>query len=121
MVTIPAGPRTFARTVPTDRGAADDQRRTGWKRVLYVARGLLGAMFDAELVLPEADPDQVRALLIELGRLDATAGPALRGPALAAFQHDNGLPATGTADGRTVSALAAAVREENELRELGLA
>ncbi|MFC4561602.1 peptidoglycan-binding domain-containing protein [Nocardiopsis mangrovi] len=120
MVTIPVEPRTFTRTVPAERGAADS-RRSGWRRVLYVARGILGAMFDAESVLPEADPDQVRALLIDLGRLDSTADPALRGPALAAFQYDNGLPATGTADGRTVSALAAAAREENELRELGLA
>jgi hypothetical protein len=110
----PAAPRTAASTA-WHRLWPDRLRRAA-----YVARGVLGALFDAELVLPEADPAPVRARLIELGRLDAAAPPADRAPALAAFQHDHGLPATGRADARTVSLLAAAARERRELRALGL-
>ncbi|WP_285756994.1 hypothetical protein [Nocardiopsis ansamitocini] len=85
-----------------------------------VTSGVLGALFAAELVLPEADPDEVRSLLVELGRLDASALPAERTVALEAFQADKGLPVNGVADGRTVSGLMRSVSEVRELRELGL-
>ncbi|WP_017541456.1 hypothetical protein [Nocardiopsis halophila] len=85
-----------------------------------VAAGLFWSLFDAERVLPEAEPAEVRWRLIELGLLDPCAPPAARPEALARFQDAVGLPRTGRADGRTVSALAAAAAHRLHMRELGL-
>ncbi len=95
--------------------------RTSVRRAMYVARGVLGALFAAELVVPEADPDRVRWLLVDLGHLDSAAPPQAGRAALMAFQRGEGLPAHGVADGRTVSVLVKAAREQWELRDLGLA
>ncbi|GAB3205468.1 hypothetical protein GCM10027294_04100 [Marinactinospora endophytica] len=84
------------------------------------AGAVLAGALAPDLVLPEAEPAEVRALLIELGLLDAAAAPAQRILALQEFQRSMGLPADGRADGRTVSLLARSAREHRELRELGL-
>ncbi|MBB6172608.1 hypothetical protein HNR23_002668 [Nocardiopsis mwathae] len=101
-------------------GTSDDGP-VGARRLFHIARGVIGSLFAAELVLPEADPQEVRSLLIEAGYLDAAALPDERRPALVAFQRASGLRADGHADGRTVSALARVARERREMRDLGLA
>ncbi|ASU83265.1 hypothetical protein CDO52_11170 [Nocardiopsis gilva YIM 90087] len=104
-----------------DVAGATDSAPTGPRGLLHLVRGVLGAMFAAELVLPEADPQEVRTLLIEAGYLDAASLPGERRPALIAFQLANDLRADGHADGRTISALARVARERRELRDIGLA
>ncbi|WP_017622394.1 hypothetical protein [Nocardiopsis chromatogenes] len=89
-------------------------------RARSVLAGLFWSLVDAERVLPEADPAEVRWRLIELGLLDPCAPPGARPAALARFQEAVGLPGTGRADGRTVSLLAAAAAHRREMRELGL-
>ncbi|WP_133741350.1 hypothetical protein [Actinorugispora endophytica] len=104
--------RTIPWTAPITRRRLRD--------LLSFAGGVLGAVFAAELVLPEADPDEVRGMLVELGRLDAAALPPARIEALRAFQAEKALPPDGAAYGRTVTELMRDVRERRELRELGL-
>lgn len=115
---------------PRGRGAAAPARRaTPWsgpavrrlRAMLSFAAGVLGALCDAERVLPEADPARVGALLAELGRLPPSAPPADRVAALRAFQAARGLPDDGVADGATVTALMREVRSLRERRALGLA
>lgn len=121
MVTISAPHHgTWGTTATHGTGAALHFPSVGLHRALYVARGILGALFAAELVLPEADPDRIRPLLVELGHMEATAPQAQRHGALVSFQRSVGLTPHGKADGRTVSALVKAVREQWELRDLGL-
>ncbi|MEY9213134.1 hypothetical protein NI17_002265 [Thermobifida halotolerans] len=88
--------------------------------MLFFVTGVLGALFDAERVLPEADPGQVHALLVELGRLAPAAAPAERVAVLREFQTERGLPGNGVADGPTVTALMRDVRARRERRALGL-
>lgn len=120
MVTIPA-PHHGTWRASTLGSALDHRGRTGLRRTMYVVQGVLGALFAAELVLPEADPERVRSLLVDLGHLDAAAPPAEQRAALVSFQRAAGIPAHGAADGRTVSELVKAARELWELRDLGLA
>ncbi|MFW5417197.1 hypothetical protein J0910_11355 [Nocardiopsis sp. CNT-189] len=94
--------------------------RTRAGRLLHAAGGLLRALSDGARVLPEAEPAEIRRLLIETGHLDPGALPGVRPAALARFQHEAGLPGTGAADPRTVSRLAAEAARIRELRELGL-
>ncbi|WP_046471987.1 hypothetical protein [Allosalinactinospora lopnorensis] len=122
MVTVPA-PRHGAWRAPAPETHAEHggHVRGALQHALYVARGVLGALFAAELVLPEAEPAQVRSLLVELGHLDAAAPEEEQRAALVSFQLAHGLPSHGAADGRTVSTLVKATREFWELRDLGLA
>ncbi|MBB4930767.1 hypothetical protein F4561_001587 [Lipingzhangella halophila] len=122
MVTISAPHRgTWGARPAGNQTTLDHHSWSGLRRAMYVARGVLGALFAAELVLPEAEPDQVHLLLTEVGHLDPAASAADRRAALVAFQQAAGIPAHGVADGRTVSALVKAARELWELRDLGLA
>ncbi|GAA1114120.1 peptidoglycan-binding domain-containing protein [Nocardiopsis composta] len=106
-----------ARSAALTRGSGG---RTRAGRLLHAAKGLLGALFDAAPALPEAEPAEIRRLLIETGHLDPGALPGVRPVALARFQREAGLPETGAADPRTVSRLAAEAARIRELRELGL-
>src|SRR5690606_31903228 len=101
---------------------ADQGKRRAHPRRPAAARrqGAAGALFDAAPALPEAEPAEIRRLLIETGHLDPGALPGVRPVALARFQREAGLPETGAADPRTVSRLAAEAARIRELRELGL-
>ncbi|MDA2808735.1 hypothetical protein [Nocardiopsis suaedae] len=113
---------TAIHTQRAPMGAAGAVGGGVWRaaRVPSVLAGLFWSLVDAERVLPEADPAEVRWRLIELGLLDPCAAPGARSAALARFQEIAGLPGTGRADGPTVSALAAAAAHRREMRELGL-
>ncbi|GAA3734868.1 hypothetical protein HDA32_003917 [Spinactinospora alkalitolerans] len=126
MATIPVTHHERAwRSGRDAHGARQEGRRArgfggGLRGAARLAGAVLAGLFAADRVLPEADPGEVRALLIELGRLDAAALPGERVAALRSFQLCAGLPPDGTADGRTVSRLMRAVREHRELRAMGL-
>ncbi|GAA4927203.1 hypothetical protein GCM10023224_02640 [Streptomonospora halophila] len=116
--------RGVAHSASSEPGAGHAHRpsgisRFGPRRVLAAVLPALQAVVDARGLVPEPEPAQVRAMLVEIGELDAAAPPQERRRALADFQRANGLPGDGVADGRTVSMLSRAWREHREARGRG--